>query len=111
MLLSLSEFIGRFHPLFVHLPIGILLLALLLQFLSRKEQYTLSHGVMKVIWIAGIVSAVLSCITGYVLSINGGYEESAVNLHMWMGIAVAVISILIGFKVFRRRFDIVYKSS
>jgi mono/diheme cytochrome c family protein len=66
---------------------------------------------MKVIWIAGIVSAVLSCITGYVLSINGGYEESAVNLHMWMGIAVAAISILIGFKVFRRRFDTVYKAA
>jgi uncharacterized membrane protein/mono/diheme cytochrome c family protein len=109
VLLSITEFIGRFHPVFVHLPIGILLLALLLQFLGRKEQYTLSHGVMKVIWIAGIVSALLSCITGYLLSINGGYEESAVNLHMWMGLAVAAVSILIGAKVFYRKFDTVYK--
>jgi uncharacterized membrane protein len=111
VLLSISEFIGRFHPLFVHLPIGILLLALLLQWLSRKEQYTLSHGVMKVIWVAGILSALLSCITGYLLSINGGYEENTVGLHMWMGIAVAAVSLLIGAKVFSRKFDATYKVS
>lgn len=111
MLLTITEFIGRFHPLFVHLPIGILLLALLLQFLSKKEQYSLSHGVMKIIWIAGILSALLSCITGYLLSINGGYEENTVSLHMWMGIAVAAISVLIGAKVFTRKFDTVYKAA
>lgn len=111
MLLSITEFIGRFHPLFVHLPIGILLLALLLQWLSRKEQYTLSHGVMKAIWVIGILSALLSCITGYLLSVNGDYEEDTVGLHMWMGIAVAAVSMLIGAKVFSRQFDVVYKVS
>jgi mono/diheme cytochrome c family protein/uncharacterized membrane protein len=111
VLLSITEFIGRFHPLFVHLPIGILLLALLLQWLSRKEQYALSHGVMKVIWIAGAVSAVLSCVTGYLLSLKGGYASNTVTVHMWMGIAVAALTLLIGVKVFRRRFDTVYKIS
>jgi mono/diheme cytochrome c family protein/uncharacterized membrane protein len=111
VLLSITEFIGRFHPLFVHLPIGILLLALLLQWLSRKEQYTLSHGVMKVIWALGIFSALLSCITGYLLSLNGEYEENIIALHMWMGIGTAALSLLIGAKVFSRQFDSVYKFS
>lgn len=95
----------------MHLPIGILILALLLQWLSRKEQYTLSHGVMKVIWSLGILSALLSCITGYLLSLNEGYEENLVGLHMWMGLSVAAVSLLIGAKVFSRQFDIVYKTA
>ena len=108
-LLSVTEFIGRFHPLLVHLPIGILLLALLLQWLSRKEQYTLSHGIMKVIWICGTVTALLSCISGYLLSLNGEYETDTVALHMWMGIGVAAASLLISAKVFSQQFDLVYK--
>lgn len=109
MVLSIIEFIGRFHPLLVHLPIGILLLALLLQWLFRKEQYTLTHGIMKVIWLLGMATALLSSITGYLLSLSGEYEGDTVALHMWMGIGVVVISILICAKVLNRQFDAVYK--
>lgn len=108
--ISIPEFIGRFHPLLVHLPIGILLLALLLQFLSRKEKFALSHGAMKVMWLLGMFSAVLSCLTGYLLSLGGEYEGNTVNLHMWMGIGVALVSMLVCAKVFAGKFDIVYKS-
>ena len=109
MLLSITEFIGRFHPLFVHLPIGILLLALLLQWLSQKEKYTISHSVLVIIWSIGIISAIVSCITGYLLSLKGEYDATTVNLHMWMGIAVAVVSLLIGIKVYYKRLDKVFK--
>lgn len=109
MLLSITEFIGRFHPVLVHLPIGILLLALLLQWLSGKEQYSVSHAALKVIWALGILSALLSCITGYLLSVGGEYEESTVALHMWMGIGVAAVSLFAGSKVFSRQIDQPYK--
>ena len=49
----------------------------------------------------GMVTAILSCITGYILSQTGDYDEDAVNLHQWMGISVAVISILLFY--FRRK--------
>ena len=109
LLLSVTEFIGRFHPLLVHLPIGILLLALLLQWLSRKEQYTLSHGILKVVWLLGAFTALLSCITGYLLSLNGEYETGTVALHMWMGIGVAAASLFIAAKVFSRQYDLQYR--
>lgn len=111
VLLSIIEFLGRFHPVLVHLPIGILLLALLLQWLSRKEKYRVSHGSMQVIWIAGSCTAVLSCITGYLLSLNGEYDEDIVSLHMWMGIGAAAVAVLIGVKVFTRQFDLLYKTA
>ena len=109
MMLSLNEFIGHFHPVIVHLPIGILLLALLFQWLSRKEQYTLSHGVMALIWAVGSFTALLSCITGYVLSLTGDYDTGTVSLHMWMGISLTGISFFICSKVFARKFDVLYK--
>lgn len=111
MLLSLTEFIGRFHPLLVHLPIGILLLALALQWLSRKEQYRLPPGVMKVVWLSGTFTALLSCITGYLLSLNGEYDTDSVAIHMWMGIAVAAVSLFICAKVFSLQFDGLYKTA
>lgn len=110
-MLSITEFIGRFHPVFVHLPIGILLLALLLQWLSTKEQYNVSQRVLKLIWVLGIFSGLLSCITGYLLSINGEYEENTVALHMWMGIGTVAVSLLIAAKVFSQQFDAIYKAS
>ena len=39
-----------------------------------------------------MISAIVSCITGYILSLTGDYDESTVNLHQWMGISVALVS-------------------
>jgi hypothetical protein len=36
---ALLAFFGRSHPVLVHLPIGFLLLALVFQWLARKEKY------------------------------------------------------------------------
>ena len=108
-LLSVAEFLGRFHPLFVHLPIGILLIALLLQWLSRKKEYAIAHGVLKLLWGLGVASAILSCITGYLLSVNNEYDDTAVALHMWSGIAVAAVSLLLFAKVAARQYDGLYK--
>jgi hypothetical protein len=37
---------------------------------------------------------VLSCIFGYLLSSSGEYNEDTLFWHQWMGIAVAVVSLL-----------------
>jgi Predicted membrane protein len=111
VLLFIPEFIGRFHPLLVHLPIGILLLAPLLQWLSRREGYTLAAGVLNVVWLLGIGSALLSCITGYLLSLSGEYDKGTVNLHMWAGIGVTLVAMFAAVKVFNKQFDNIYKAT
>lgn len=111
MLLFIPEFIGRFHPLLVHLPIGILLLAPLLQWLSRREGYAISAGVLNVVWLLGIGSALLSCITGYMLSLSGEYDKGTVTLHMWAGIGVTIVAMLAAVKVFNKEFDNIYKAA
>jgi len=109
VLLSVTELIGRLHPLLVHLPIGILLIALLLQWLSQKQAYAVAHGVLKLLWGLGVASALLACITGYVLSVQGTYDDAAVALHMWSSIGVAAVSLFLFAKVVGRQYDAAYK--
>jgi hypothetical protein len=102
MLLSIGLFFGRLHPLLVHLPIGILLMGLFLQALSRWPRFAVSAGVVKVVLLCGALSAVASCVTGYLLSLSGDYDDDLVSWHMWLGICVAVISMVVFVMVVRR---------
>ena len=89
------ELIGHFHPLLVHLPIGILLIGLLLQWLSGKPAYAGIQPAIKVILLAGTITALFSCITGYFLSISDDYDQSMINWHMWFAIGVLVVSAIL----------------
>lgn len=109
MLLTITDFIGRFHPVLVHLPIGFLLIGLILQWLSSNEKYNVSQQVIKVVTLAGMITAIISCITGYLLSLSGDYDENLVNWHIWMGIGVAIISIFFYIKISYRQFDLFNK--
>ncbi len=88
------QFFGHLHPVLVHLPIGILLLACLFMWQSRKDKYERLQPVINIILFWGMISAIASCITGYLLSRSGEYDEDLVSWHQWMGISVAVISTL-----------------
>jgi uncharacterized membrane protein len=90
----MTSFIGHFHPVLVHLPIGILLLAIFFEFLSRKEKYTSLTSAVELSWLLGGVAAVFSCVTGYMLSLSGEYEGDTLTQHQYMGIAVAAVSFL-----------------
>ncbi len=94
VLISVSEFIGRFHPVLVHLPIGFLMAGILLSWLSQKPSYHISLQVIKILLVGGMTAALLSCITGYLLSLTGEFEADLVNIHMWMGIGVFLLSAL-----------------
>lgn len=102
MVLSITEFVGRFHPVLVHLPIGILLLALLFQIISIKTQFQNLQPAVGISLLLGAVSAVCACITGWLLAGSGEYDEATVNQHQWMGIAVAALSLL-GFYLHQKK--------
>ncbi len=95
MLLSISEFFGHLHPAIIHLPIGILLIALLLQWLARKEKYKAMQQAVPLVLLIGAVSALISCITGYLLSISDDYDKTLVSWHMWMGLSTALVSFML----------------
>ncbi|TMI85183.1 MAG: hypothetical protein E6H10_04060, partial [Bacteroidetes bacterium] len=87
------EFLGRFHVALVHLPIGILMLACLFQWLERKPKFSSLHVATSIAFLIGMICAILSAVTGYLLSRSGDYDEDLVTAHQWMGIGVALVSV------------------
>lgn len=100
-MLSVTELLGRFHPLFVHLPIGILVLACVFLWQSLKPKYAYLSPAVNTMLLWGMLSAVASCVTGFMLSQSGDYDAETVGWHQWMGIGVAVISMV--FYFFRKK--------
>lgn len=92
--MNFSELIGRFHPLLVHLPIGILLIAALFQLFALKPKYASMHAAISIALFWGMISAIVSCISGYLLSLSGDYDEELIDTHTWFAIATASISII-----------------
>ncbi len=85
-------FFGHFHPLVVHLPIGFLLVAGLLEIGRRTGKVGVEDSTITSILFWSAVSATVACVFGYLLSLGGGYEEEILNEHMWQGIGVAVFA-------------------
>ena len=96
-------FFGRFHPLIVHLPIGFLALGIILHFMAKQPLFKKFEPTVDFTLLLGGISGIIACILGYMLSLDGGYNEDAVAFHQWFGIGLTVFSfILLGL----RRVDI-----
>lgn len=107
MFITITEFFGRLHPVLVHLPIGILLIACLLQWLSSSSRFGGLEQAISVTFFCGMLAAILSGISGYLLSNGGDYDPDVVSTHQWLGIATAVVSIALYWLHRRRRFSVV----
>ncbi len=84
---------GRLHPLIVHFPIGLLLLALLFRLLALKGQQPGNlRDSADLIWDLGALSALAVALTGNALSLEGGFGEDLIYWHKRLGIGVAVAS-------------------
>jgi len=95
MLTDIFSFIGHMHPLLVHLPIGLLLAGFLLHWLSRNGKNPSLRPALLPLYFAGFLTAILSCISGYILSLQEEYDAELLNTHQWMGIGVAITSFVL----------------
>ena len=98
------EFIGRFHPLFVHLPIGFLVLAIILKLISNKWKKEAIDSVIPIILLISFILSVFTCISGYLLFQTGGYEKELGEKHQWAGI---LLTIFTGLLFFLRNYTLV----
>lgn len=91
----LTQFFGRFHPLLVHLPIGILFLAFLFECLSQFKAYRNLRSAVQPALFWGGLFAIASVISGFFLSQEGGYEDRLLTLHQYMGIATVAAAVVL----------------
>ena len=87
-----QQFLGRFHPLAVHLPIGLLLLVPVLEIAgaSRPALREAAGFVLTVAFLACLGALTL----GYLLAYGSGDAGVTVTYHMWGGIALTLSVLL-----------------
>jgi uncharacterized membrane protein len=85
-------FFGRFHSLVVHLPLGFLVLAILLELIIRFRNQHQFRPLVKFIWLLSTISGLLSVLMGLALAAGGGYDEVTLDRHKFSGIALVIIS-------------------
>lgn len=82
--------IGRFHPVFVHLPVGALAVVALLELLCLRRSMEEKFGDAALLTLfIGSAGAVMAVMAGIMLSREGGYEGGNFTLHQGIGVAAS----------------------
>jgi uncharacterized membrane protein len=89
--MSFIYFLGRFHVLALHIPIGIIIVVFVLELLSRKEKWRHLQQAAPFLWMAAAVSAILTVVLGYMHFSEGGFIGPSAVQHRIFGTAVAII--------------------
>ena len=92
---AIPDLIGRFHPLLLHFPIGLLLWAGIVESIEaiRRQPISSAGPVSLSIVIPGACFAVLACISGWLLA-DPEDLDSALAWHRWLGVATAVLALV-----------------
>ncbi|MEO1011853.1 MAG: c-type cytochrome domain-containing protein [Bacteroidota bacterium] len=82
----LVAWIGRWHPLLLHFPIVLLLIAIFLSLTGRNVPPNLL--------LVGVLSALLTAISGFFLGKEAGTRGDLLFWHKWLGSALALLAVL-----------------
>jgi uncharacterized membrane protein len=88
-------FLGRFHVLVLHLPIGIILAAVAVDWIARSERFRALGRVSPFLWALAAVSAVATAALGYMHAAEGGFSADAVAAHRFFGTSVAAFAVIV----------------
>ncbi|MFO0833868.1 MAG: c-type cytochrome domain-containing protein [Phycisphaerales bacterium] len=92
---ELIQVFGRFHPLVLHAPIGMLGAMAVIETLSlKKPDESIRRIFSGLAWLTAL-AAIVSVVSGWVLSREGGYDQTTVDRHFNLGLATAVLSVLL----------------
>jgi len=93
---TLWRFFGRFHPVILHLPIGLLLLLVVLEGMAMRGQDSKWAELVPLVLGITIVATLLAVGTGTMLAYGEGADEPLVKAHMRNGIWLAMGTVMLG---------------
>jgi uncharacterized membrane protein/mono/diheme cytochrome c family protein len=87
-----QQFLGRFHPLAVHLPIGLLVLVPLLEVAGAvRPALRETAGFVLALAFAGCLIALS---LGFLLAYGSGAAGTGVTRHLWGGVLLAIVVLM-----------------
>lgn len=98
---SFVLFLGRFHPLVLHLPIGALIILFLMEVINElRPNLNLDSACNILLWFS-VITVIPTAIIGFFLASGGNYNDEALGKHQWLGWFTALICVWL--LVFRQR--------
>jgi len=87
--MEILEYLGKFHPVVLHLPIGALYLTFCLVLLEKffKNNYTIP---VRFGLLFSFTFSFLSAILGYFLYLSASFSGDLIDQHMWLGISTTI---------------------
>ncbi len=92
--IALAQFLGRFHVMAVHLPIGLLLAVAVMDLVGASPRHRVLREAAGFVLGFATLSAVGSALLGWLLAFAGGYSGKLVSQHMWGGFILCAVSVL-----------------
>src|SRR5687767_15966168 len=90
-------FLGRFHVLVLHLPIGIIVALCVLELLSRKDRYRYLEAASPYLWGATALTALVTVPLGFMHFAEGSFTGPSAEQHRFFGTGVAVVATRVAF--------------
>jgi uncharacterized membrane protein len=87
-------FLGRFHVLLLHLPIGIVIAAVALDWLARRPRFAPLASAAPLLWALAAISAVVTVILGYLHFGEGSFTGPSAEAHRLWGTITAVAAVI-----------------
>lgn len=88
-------FLGRFHVLVLHLPIGMIVALFVLEYLSRKERFRYLEAASPYLWVGTAISALVTVLLGFMHFAEGSFTGPSGELHRLYGTVVAVVATVV----------------
>ena len=86
-------FVGRFHPLLLHLPIGSLIILFIMEVINDlRPKLNLESACNLLLWFS-VISIIPTVLLGVLLGSNGSYDDELLNTHKWLGWLTALVCV------------------
>jgi len=90
--------VGRLHPLILHFPIVLLILAMLMEYFRFRSAFIAEkfyQDFATALLLAGALFSAVTAIMGLFLAREPGYDGSTIQWHKWFGVSIVFISSII----------------
>ena len=86
-----AQFIGRFHPLVVHLPIALILLVPVMELVGRDQRFPYLRASAPFVLVLALIGGIFASLLGWCLGRSGGFSGPLVTQHMWGGASLITL--------------------